>query len=264
VCHSWNTAAHDPSHWAGETLVLSDRNSLHTAEAIEARFKNTGDFPRTVTLQGDGCICGDPGRRKDWVSCDCDWRAAIASFIHRSTAIKRLVITQLSFRCFANLLASHGGKLIAESEAWLSIQSMDLVLRSFGRTLKPTGFRVFDFFDLPPSLSLLSLNLPPPPANVTTGLVFNPHTLANLTSLSVRCTWDTPDILRTLQHCRNLQSLFLDYDESPQSWNDDIKDAYLPSLRTLDIIMGKASASSRVLLYLILPALSDLIRFPSP
>lgn len=269
VSKTWYSAAYDPSLWADVALRLGD---IGSPEDVEVMFKNSKAYPRTVTLQGHGCGCGNPeDPSQEWQYCFHPWRVAVTELLCQSSPVQRLVFANLSLRCFTNVMSSLSAEPHRVPQAWCSLRSLALHFENFPEYRIPLGSKkeivTFDFGSLPPSLTSLSLKLPSCPRDVIPRLMINVDALKHLASLSLKCDWGVPDFLTSLRYSTNLTVLHLTDNRSQQSWlgfgHVCDPDVLLPKLHTLDFNIRDPKASATILLLLRLPALANLRIFAS-
>ena len=255
VSKAWHGAAYDPSLWADVIVKIND---IRSPEDIEVMFRNSKSYPRTVTLQGRGCGCGNP----EETPCAHPWRVGATELLYGSSPIRRLEIVNSSMRSFKNLIASLDGDPHRTLQAWCSLQSLGLDFDDFPES--PSTFNkldsAFDFSSLPLSLRTFRIRLPSCPRGVIPRFKIDPDALKRLTSLSLQSNWDTFDVLAPLRHATNLTVLHLGDNYSTQSWRDATpgSDVLLPKLHTLDLNIYDIKAAAVTLPLLKLPALANL------
>ncbi|KAJ3538991.1 hypothetical protein NMY22_g4936 [Coprinellus aureogranulatus] len=253
VCKTWNDEAHNSAHWSDISISpFNCKPKFPTCREMAARFKDL----RTIRFK-DFAVCECLRSTEQGVStCLLNSSACLQLLsCSRDSSLQSISLSVSCFRCFQNLTQSvkAGEEAL---QAWKSIRSVTLDIRAHRQPRAGMGPEDFDFRDLPPSLTSLTLSFP---RLHTTGTQLNLYTpmFRNLSSLDFSCGWNTPFTLDVIRLCKKLRHLRLDYGKSPQTWSVAAAEVVLPNLRTLDVSMTP-SASATVLPLFILPALVDV------
>ncbi|KAF6747431.1 hypothetical protein DFP72DRAFT_1149269 [Ephemerocybe angulata] len=287
VCKTWRRAAHlTHTLW---TDVRVDRPVL--LDRVFEWLKRAGTMPKTLRFTQDNEPACEKHHKWDDEEEDDDTgspkRCKLAEAQHleylaNELPLDSLCIAPWSYLCISEFLLSPNPRFL-EATSWTSLRSLELNMRfiqMWPEIEEDPTMTIFNY--LPPSLTSLIIDFPrqeeagvryinPDDFNgATTAIRIPASTLGRLTSFTIRCDWNGPQIATLLQHCGKLEHLTVEYflsEGEVQEWTEEpncleLHDLppriRLPHLRTLHVHAIPAQTASTVLHFLDVPALVEL------
>ncbi|KAF6753410.1 hypothetical protein DFP72DRAFT_901619 [Ephemerocybe angulata] len=272
VCQVWHRAMQLAPHiWASIALGVLPSGQRYIYENLISWFSRSGDYPKRLEFyayQGDGVkqsICMAAARGVGVCLC---CRGSICMIQEDDTVLRLLtggpILQHFTFfglqACYHRWIeAMQPRDQSLKPRPWDTLRSFELSLESRHRATDLWDHSLPTFRLIPPLVDSLHLEPISLSCLPDTGIRLDipPSTLGRLTSLTLECNWNISHIFASLQLCRNLEILILDYSSGVRSPSVQEHRVLLPSLHTLRYNNGPW-ASMSVLQSLNTPVLQEL------
>lgn len=216
VCRHWRDAAFlVPKLWSEVSVSVAAKGFSY--EALNTWLSRSRHIPRSLYLYSyPGC---GATRCRRGMLCQFS-NPHIARLLTEGPTLDSFAVASQTPECFENFAKSvqecRGEGLYNH---WGSLRSLKILAAAwdYWHDIPASSFSF-----IPPSLTSLTIQLPPRDMVCTHLLHFNmpPATLARLTSLDLSCDWTIDYPLKLLQHCSNLESLTIDFNNAAGNVTD--------------------------------------------
>ncbi|KAF6748513.1 hypothetical protein DFP72DRAFT_916165 [Ephemerocybe angulata] len=239
VCKLWREAAFATHElWTG--LQIKTRHSPKSFKSVEAWLSRSGSLARRLQYQGWYLESDDPGTFDNLQMCRCGdqdaWprqeprpcllaMSVMPHLLTNGPPLDHLTLMCNDTECFQHFMEAmdslRGENVAARPRPWDTLKSLSIKFRDASlQTGGHLGQTFISRFERIPRVQSLEVHLPSQstfeyefdPSHLELNIL--PNLIENLTTFTICCPWAGPHLLNLLPHCRNVETLTINFGNS--------------------------------------------------